>query len=113
MSTDTNAQRTVLIIDGDGEVAERAAASLQGRGYATGVVHDIASALLVLRRSDVAMIVLDLCVENALEFLDIRAADERLSRIPLMVVTVAADEPLLRETLAQRDVEAMPVPVAA
>jgi CheY-like chemotaxis protein len=85
-------QRTILIVDEGGEITAHALRELHGRGHATAVVPDAISAVLAMRRGGIDLVVLDLCADGARELLALRARDPVLGAIPIVVVTLFADE---------------------
>lgn len=86
--------QTVLVVDDDGS-ANRAVLALEARGYAIIRASDGWSALWVARRAHLDVVLVDLSAPGAFEFLEEKAADPELNEVPLLVVTVFAEE--LRE----------------
>ena len=83
--------QTVLVVDDDGS-ANRAALALEARGYVILRASDGWSALWMARRSRLDVILVDLSAPGAIEFLEEKASDPDLADVPLLVVTVFAEE---------------------
>jgi len=90
--SETPHPRNVLIVDCDGDVSSRTSRTLEARGYVVHRAQDGASAVWMLRRMPIDLIVLDLCCDNAKELLALRDHDPRLADIPLLLITVSAGE---------------------
>jgi CheY-like chemotaxis protein len=86
-----NPGSTLLVLDDDGS-AGRAIANLQQRGYTILRAVDGSSALWLAHRAHIDVFVVDLTAPGAFEFLEEKAADPQLRDVPLLVVTVFADE---------------------
>jgi DNA-binding NtrC family response regulator len=84
--------RTVLLVDDDGDLAEAAAPVLVERGYAVRHCSDGGSALWLLHRIHVDLVVIDGSAPHCQDLLAAKAADPRLSEIRVLLVTVGAAE---------------------
>jgi CheY-like chemotaxis protein len=83
--------QTVLVVDGDGS-ANRAVRALEARGYGIVRASDGWSALWMARRARADVILVDLSAPGAFEFLEEKARDPELAEVPLLIVTVFAEE---------------------
>lgn len=83
--------QTVLVVDDDGS-ANRACQALEARGYGIVRASDGWSALWVARRARVDVVLVDLSAPGAFEFLEEKARDPAIADVPLLVVTVFAEE---------------------
>jgi CheY-like chemotaxis protein len=81
----------VLVLDDAGS-AGRACEALRVRGYALVRATDGWSALWMARRARVDVVLVDLSAPGAFEFLEEKARDPDLADLPLLVITVFADE---------------------
>jgi DNA-binding response OmpR family regulator len=82
-------QRTVLVVDDDRELAGSLAEALAELGYRTLCAHDGEGAMRSLAESRPAAIILDLLMPrmDGLAFLGSRRDDDRLSEIPVIVLS--------------------------
>jgi len=87
----SNRTPTVLVLDDAGGAA-RTCRALVDRGYAVVRASDGWSALWILRRAPADVVLVDLTAPSAFEFLEEKARDPELSEVPLLVVTVFAEE---------------------
>ena len=83
--------QTVLVVDDDGS-ANRACAALEARGYVIIRAGDGWSAMWTIRRAPVDLVLVDLSAPGSFEFLEEKAGDPALAEVPLLVVTVFAEE---------------------
>ena len=83
--------QSVLVVDDEGS-AQRACEALELRGYAIVRASDGWSALWLLRRTRVDLVLVDLSAPGAFELLEQKAQDPTLADLPLLVVTVFAEE---------------------
>lgn len=83
--------QTVLVLDDEGS-ANRAVQALIDRGYGIVRASDGWSALWLLRRANVDLVLVDLSAPGAFEFLEEKARDLQMVEVPLLVVTVFAEE---------------------
>lgn len=85
-------RRTVLVLDDDGDICDRSRPALEARGYAVLTASDGPTALATMRLTHVDAVLVDLSSRGAVDFLDEKAGDPALAKIPVLVVTVFADE---------------------
>jgi CheY-like chemotaxis protein len=80
---------TVLVVDDDKELAGVLAEALAEFGYRVELAHDGVVALQRVRERGAAAIILDLAMPHmdGLQFLGSRRGDDRLARIPVIVLT--------------------------
>jgi|RhiMetdeSRZDD1v2_1073273.scaffolds.fasta_scaffold411856_3 CheY-like chemotaxis protein len=84
--------RTILVVDCEGSLDVSAVPVLRQRGYEILRASDAAGALWILRRVQIDLVLLDACVPDAWELLEIKAGDPDLVEIRVVLVTVGAEE---------------------
>jgi DNA-binding NtrC family response regulator len=84
--------RTILIVDADGTLTEAAMPALVERGYRVLRASDTSSAWWVLHRTEVDLALVDACVPDARELLDVKATDPDLADVRVVLVSVGASE---------------------
>jgi two-component system, OmpR family, response regulator len=84
--------RNVLLVDDDGDLREAAAPVLVQRGYEIHHAACGASALWLLRRLEIDLVVIDGSVPDCAEFLSLKKRDPRLEDIRVLLITVGATE---------------------
>ena len=92
----------ILIVDDDPETRELLVDTLQNDGHRAVTAGDAAEALRILATSRVDAVMLDLLLpgRNGFEVLSEIRADQRLSQLPVLVITVKDLSGRERETLA-------------
>ena len=89
----TNHQvRTILVVDADGVLTEASMPTLLERGYRVHHATDASGAMWILRNNEIDLLLVDACVGDAWELLEIKAADPELADIRVVLVTVGASE---------------------
>lgn len=104
----------VLVVDDDTDLRETMCDVLEADGHATRSARNGAEALALLRREpgiDLVMLDLMMPVMNGWEFREAQLADIELSRIPVVVMTAAAD--LARSPIAAAQILPKPVTTKA
>jgi DNA-binding NtrC family response regulator len=84
--------RTILVVDCDGSLTEAAVPVLAERGYNIHRASDASGAMWILRQTQVDLLIVDNCVEDAHELLEAKANDPELAEIRVVLVTVGATE---------------------
>jgi CheY-like chemotaxis protein len=87
-----NLVRSVLVVDCDGSLTESAVPVLVERGYVVHHASDASGALWILRHTAIDLLLLDGCVSDGWELLEVKAADPDLADIRVVLVTVGAAE---------------------
>lgn len=80
------------MLDDDGDVCDRSRSALEARGYHVLSASDGATALATMRLTRVDAVLVDLSTKGAVDFLDEKAGDPAISPVPVLVVTVFAEE---------------------
>ncbi|HUS28351.1 MAG TPA: response regulator [Kofleriaceae bacterium] len=104
----------VLVVDDDSDLRETICDVLEAYGHRTHAARDGEEALAVLRReAGIEIVLLDLMmpIMNGWEFRASQLADRELARIPVVVMTAAAD--LTRSPIAAAQVLPKPVTTKA
>lgn len=93
--------KTILIIDDDGDTRLLLSHILEKSGYTTVTAESAAAAMRVLQKGGVSAILLDLLMPgmNGLEFCANLQSDRVLSRIPVIMITSRADGETRRDAL--------------
>ena len=104
--------KRILIVDDDPEISEPLAEVLVREGYSVGRAGDGAQALdaLASTLADVVLLDLNMPVMNGYEFLRLRAADQRLAKIPVIIMSASVPRP---EATVGTSVLGKPIDVAA
>ncbi|MGE5553444.1 MAG: response regulator [Betaproteobacteria bacterium] len=86
-------KRRILVVDDRPSIVEVLRLFLQMRGYETSEAYDGRTALEIIRRSPPDLVLLDLIIPERTGFQVLQEiqADERLSRIPVIVMTARAE----------------------
>ena len=100
----------VLVVDDDTDLRETMCDVLDAHGHTTRAARNGEEALALLRREpDIDIVMLDLMmpVMNGWKFRESQLADTELARIPVVVMTAAAD--LRRDPIAAAQILPKPV----
>ena len=84
--------QTILVVDADGTLTDASMRTLVERGYQMHHAADAASAIWILRHARIDLVLLDGCVPDAWELLEIKANDPAIADIRVVLVTVGASE---------------------
>lgn len=87
-------RHTVLVLDCDGDLGDQTSLvrQLRERGYGVVRATDGHSALWMMSRMAIDLVVVDLCATNSMEFLHEKSVSPALTNIPVLLVTVGAEE---------------------
>jgi CheY-like chemotaxis protein len=105
-------RKRILIVDDDPEICEGLADLLVAEGYSVGCAGDGAQALdaLASTATDAVLLDLNMPVMTGHEFLGRRAADPRLAKIPVIILSASAS---LLEATAGTSLLAKPFDIEA
>lgn len=104
----------VLVVDDDSDLRDTICDVLEAEGHTSRAARNGEEALALLRReADIHLVLLDLMmpIMNGWEFRECQLADAALARIPVVVMTAAAD--LTRSPIAAAQILPKPVTVKA
>jgi CheY-like chemotaxis protein len=104
-------QTSVLLVDDDAAIREVLGQALRSEGYQVHAVESCTGALALLEHTRPSLVLLDLMmpVLGGWQFLEILNKSEKLSAIPVVIITAAEDVPRGRYRVVKKPFDVVAV----